>query len=139
MSLPLLSSSSSQSPLQLYLNGFDISRCRCRRRRSRFANMSSYFTFMSFHSQYAIKFTGRTLSHCFSLSSCLLCTDTITDYCIHGVSGDSPLHSPRRTNVFLCRCGNDESCGFYGLNFVLYFLRTCMCSLLLAWILPHIK
>lgn len=54
------------------------------------------------------------------------CTDTITDYCIHGVSGDS---LPRMVFVLLCRCRNDESCGFYRLNSVLYFLlRTCVCS-----------
>lgn len=29
-----------------------------------------------------------TLSHCFSFSSCFSRTDTITDYCMHSVSGD---------------------------------------------------
>lgn len=46
-----------------------------------------------------------TLSHCFSFSSCFSRTDTITDYCMHSVSGDGAKKGEILLSCFIMSIG----------------------------------
>lgn len=73
-----------------------------------------------------------TLSHCFGFSSrsVCLCTDTITDDCIHGVSGDRRAEGRTVLSFYVFRrWGMMNAVDFMDSIWFYMFSLTCLCTL----------